>query len=334
MKIAASQLSLQSSHSLTYREETQSSLQSWGGKEQIPPQRQIPTPSVSLSTTGKNLASGDALKSTSKHLNDALLEQLKTFIEQLTGKPVQIFSPEDAGLSGVSTVTEAASGQAPGFSYNYHQSVTEVESTQVDISGTVQTADGKTINLNLQLSMDRSWTENTDVSVQGGAKRKDPLVLNFNGTAAQLQDQQFLFDLNGDGSKENIAMLAPGNAYLAFDRNGNGKIDDGSELFGPTSGSGFSDLAALDSDGNGWIDENDPAFSKLSLWSPSASGNPSGGLQSLASKRVGALYVGGTDSHFELRGAHNAQLGNIAKTGLYLNEDGSGGALQEVDLTV
>ena len=50
-------------------------------------------------------------------------------------------------------------------------------------------------------------------------------------------------------------MLGSGSGFLALDKNGNGKIDDGSELFGTKSGDGFADLAEYDSDGNGWIDE-------------------------------------------------------------------------------
>jgi hypothetical protein len=322
----------------TYQEETRTSQDSWSRQEASP---RSATSKVTLSSTGKALSSSESHEAGS-HLIDPVLQQIKDFIERLTGKPIKIFSAEDLGMASNGPSSGAPSGSAqtatsslggPGMSYEYHQTITETESTQVEIGGTVQTADGKTIDLKLQLSMDRSWTEHTDVSIQAGSpRRKDPLVLNFGGTAAQLQDQHFQFDLNSDGSKEDLAMLAPGSAYLAFDRNGNGQIDDGSELFGPASGSGFSELAALDSDKNGWIDENDAAFSKLSLWTPQSGGG--GSLQSLSSKRVGALYLGSADSHFELRGSHNAQLGNIAKTGVYLNEDGSGGSLQEVDLAV
>ena len=48
-----------------------------------------------------------------------------------------------------------------------------------------------------------------------------------------------------------------------FDRNGNGKADNGSELFGVASGNGFADLRRLDEDRNGWIDESDAAFDRL-----------------------------------------------------------------------
>ncbi|HEX5393583.1 MAG TPA: VCBS repeat-containing protein [Rhodocyclaceae bacterium] len=342
MKIAASQLTLQSSHVQTYQEETHASLQIWSAQEAAP---QL-TPSgsrVTLSTAGKTLSSSNS--SGSDHQLDPVLQQIKDFIEHLTGRPIKIFFAEDPSAASTSpnqtaaaNTTQPTSAQpapsGPGMSLEYHQTITETESTQVEIGGTVQTADGKTINLNLQLSMNRTWTEQTDVNIQAGSPRRtDPLVLNFGGTAAQLQDQRFQFDLNGDGTKDDLPALTPGSAYLAFDRNGNGKIDNGTELFGPASGSGFSELAALDSDKNGWIDENDAAFSKLSLWTPQSGDDTTGSLQSLAAKGVGALYLGSTDSHFELRGANNSPLGNIAKTGIYLNENGSGGSLQEVDLT-
>lgn len=42
---------------------------------------------------------------------------------------------------------------------------------------------------------------------------------------------------------------------LSLDQNGNGEIDNGTELFGTKSGDGFADLARYDLDYNGWIDE-------------------------------------------------------------------------------
>ena len=52
-------------------------------------------------------------------------------------------------------------------------------------------------------------------------------------------------------------MLGKGSGFLALDKDGNGKIDDGNELFGTKSSDGFGDLREYDSDGSGWIDEND-----------------------------------------------------------------------------
>ena len=61
--------------------------------------------------------------------------------------------------------------------------------------------------------------------------------------------------LGGDGWRRRISWMKPGDGLLAYDRNADGKANDGRELFGPQSGDGFGELAALDSDGNGAIDE-------------------------------------------------------------------------------
>ena len=83
---------------------------------------------------------------------------------------------------------------------------------------------------------------------------------------ANLTDQKFFFDIDADGKKDEISELAAGSGYLALDHNNDGKINDGSELFGPESGDGFADLAEYDDDGNGWIDENDAVWKKLKIW--------------------------------------------------------------------
>ena len=64
----------------------------------------------------------------------------------------------------------------------------------------------------------------------------------------ELSDQTFYFDLDADGKEEEISVLN-GSGYLALDKNGDGVINDGSELFGTKNGDGFADLARYDEDG-------------------------------------------------------------------------------------
>lgn len=82
------------------------------------------------------------------------------------------------------------------------------------------------------------------------------------------------FDIDADGTLEQVAWTEPDSrvAFLTLDRNGNGTIDDGSELFGTASrmrdgqraGNGFIVLADLDSDGR--INSSDALYHQLRLW--------------------------------------------------------------------
>ena len=67
----------------------------------------------------------------------------------------------------------------------------------------------------------------------------DPLIVNIGSDTADVCDQTFKFDLDADGTEDEISMLGKGSGFLALDKNGDGKINDGSELFGTKSGDGF-----------------------------------------------------------------------------------------------
>jgi hypothetical protein len=243
------------------------------------------------------------------------------------------FQPDET----VGTVQPDSSGQPEragfGLEYDYRETYMESESLEVAAQGIVKTADGREIQIAVSLSMSRQYIEENSLSLRlGDARLTDPLVLNFNGTAAQLSDATFEFDLDADGRAEDIHLFEPGSAFLALDRNGNGTIDDGSELFGPTTGDGLAELAAYDKDANGWIDGADPIFSQLKLWTADTEGT--GSLSSLAAAGVGAIATVAVDSPFELRTSSQALAGQVRSTGLYLTEAGGAGTVQQVDLAV
>ncbi len=210
-------------------------------------------------------------------------------------------------------------------------SYSEAEQTKVTGKGCVVTVEGQEIDFSMSLNMARSYVQEGHWQLQGEQALHDPLVVNFDGQGVQLTANRLAFDLNSDGALEWLPALSEGNGYLVFDRNQNGQVDEGSELFGTQSGQGFADLAALDSDHNGWVDEADSAWSQLKIWSGQGEGAAKS-LDSLASRGVGALWTGAVDAPFSLKTADNSLLGEIRSAGIYLKENGQSGWLQQVDL--
>ena len=158
----------------------------------------------------------------------------------------------------------------------------------------------------------------------------DPLVINFDTDATSLSDMTFLFDLDADGNAEEISKLNKGSGFLALDKNEDGIINDGSELFGTKSGNGFKDLKRFDSDGNGWIDENDYIFDKLKIYTKDYDNKDV--LYTLKDLDIGAIYLGYGATEFALNNlSDNSTNGVIRNTGFFLREDGSAGSIQHVD---
>lgn len=247
-------------------------------------------------------------------------------------KAKEIF--EDREISAKQTEVPAQTLQtgtlqsAGMITYRVEQQYAEQESTYFSTNGIVRTADGREINIRVDVGMSRSFQ--AAFSKEMTVDTCDPLVLNFDGNAAELTDQKFYFDLDCDGKKELISGLGSGSGYLALDKNGDGVIGDGRELFGPGSGNGFEELAAYDEDGNGWIDENDVIFNSLKIWCKDENGNDR--LYSLAEKGVGAICLQNVSTDFSLKNAKNETNGIIRNTGIFLYENGAAGTIQHVDM--
>jgi hypothetical protein len=257
----------------------------------------------------------------------------------LTGRRIRVITAEDLGAD-VEAPDMPDPNRAPargnagwGVEYDYHESLDEAEQTTFSAQGVVRTADGREIRFDIAFNMNRTWHEEDSMTLRAGdARRKDPLVLNFNGSTAELSPARFHFDLDADGAAEELPLLGGGSGHLALDLNGDGKINSGAELFGAQSGDGFADLAKHDTDGNRWIDENDAIFDRLRIWSPADEGN--GTLTTLRQRDVGALCLGRLATPFELRTTANDSLGALRSSGVFLTEGGQPGTLQQIDLTV
>ena len=220
-----------------------------------------------------------------------------------------------------------------GYSMNM-LTYSETEETGFHANGRACTEDGRTIDFNINILMSRSYMEYMNVSIPTMADALcDPLVVNIGSDTADVRDQTFKFDLDADGTEDEISMLGKGSGFLALDKNGDGKINDGSELFGTKSGDGFGDLREYDSDGNGWIDENDDVFSKLKVWCKDENGKDI--LMDLKEADIGAIFLGEQQTEFSLGGADGYRDGVIRSTGVFLREStGAAGTVQHVDLSL
>jgi len=262
---------------------------------------------------------------------------LEKLWERLTGKKISLHIVSGKGFKKQNhdNGMQAADGQTqgPSLKYDYHESYHEEEKMSFNADGVIRTTDNREINFSVELNMSREFYQSLDVSIRAGeAKLTDPLVINYDGHGVGLTEQKFAFDLDSNGKKEQISMLQPGSGFLALDRNNDGVINNGSELFGPQSGSGFQELAAFDEDGNQWIDENDSVFDRLRIWSMDESGERH--LFALGQKDIGAIYLGHLDTPFQLKDNQNQLLGQISSSGIYLQEQGGVGTIQQVDLAI
>ena len=99
--------------------------------------------------------------------------------------------------------------------------------------------------------------------------KTDPLVLDLSGNGlvtTSLDDSSVHFDFANDLFAARTGWLSGDEGFLVLDKNGNGIVDNASEMFGLQTGSGFLDLAAYDSNHDGVIDANDAIFAKLQVW--------------------------------------------------------------------
>jgi GH24 family phage-related lysozyme (muramidase) len=104
----------------------------------------------------------------------------------------------------------------------------------------------------------------------------DPLVIDLDGDGLELRaaDGQVLFDHNADGIRTGTGWASPDDALLVWDRNANGLVDTGRELFGidtlksngQFASNGFDALADLDSNADGQFSSADAQFNNLQLW--------------------------------------------------------------------
>lgn len=263
---------------------------------------------------------------------------IASLVKRITGREMelQLFDQRQLKTTVTNQPTPANTEVETGLAMEYQVQETfyQRETTRFEMQGQVRTADGKQLDIRLSVNMDRELLQHSHFSMRAGAALVDPLIISFDGRAAELTEQRFEFDLTVDGKNEWLPGLGAHSAFLALDRNGDGRINDGSELFGARTGDGFAELSAYDDDGNGWIDANDAVFDQLLLWMRPGDGSTQQ-LIRLSDAGIGAIYLGSADTPFHLHApSDQSLLGVVRSSGIYLKEDGQAGLIQHVDLSV
>lgn len=259
-----------------------------------------------------------------KEINDSI-ENMRRTIRMGSMASDGIASTDDANYGDL-TIT-----------YEKTETFYSHQSTQFEATGIINTSDGRQINLHMNFKSEKELMFTSHTKFEGNVNIPepqndfvDPLVINLDVPSAGLSDITIDFDLDADGVMDEISFVNHGSGFLALDKNGDGIINDGRELFGPQSGDGFKDLSLHDEDGNGWIDENDSIFDKLKLWTIGSDGRPT--LISLKNVGIGAIYLKNVMTSMELTDSTDTTRGILRKTGIYLKENGQAGTIQHIDL--
>lgn len=277
---------------------------------------------------------------------NSLLKQLRSFLQEFRNRLTLLIGRRGSygdgreslysGIIGNGNTLDLSNGTSNANVWtvtNYTEyRYEEAETLDFATTGKVTTGDGRTIEFNMELSFSRKYVETSEqLSSETQVILTDPLVISLDSNPIGVSDQKWKFDIDGDGSEDSISMLSKGSGFLVFDKNNDGIINNGLEMFGARTGNGFAELLEYDDDGNGWIDENDSIYDKLSVWAKDDSGADK--LMNLKEANVGAIYLTSMATNYALKSLEdNDQNAQIRRSGMYLTEDGVATSIQQLDL--
>lgn len=170
---------------------------------------------------------------------------------------------------------------------------------------------------------------------------RSPLILDLDGDGVETKSvlDGTHFDNDGNGFAEATGWVGKDDGLLVWDRNGNGKIDDGSELFGnnssledgSTAANGFVALAELDTNQDGKVDAGDAAFTQLRVWKDGDSNAIVGSGELLMLGEAGVQSLGLTDTQ---QSVTDAQGNQHLQAGQYVTSEGIVRSMDDVWFTV
>jgi hypothetical protein len=197
-------------------------------------------------------------------ISDPKLMNQKLLLDAMFGKD------KENDLKGIRLPFQKGSNEKEQAPQPMQDTVTISEAAMV--LSRKQSADITFQDQNGRVEIKFTHEEHLEIDAKQQVKSSDPLIIDLGKNGLDISDARdgntVLFDINADGSGERVSWVGADDGFLAFDRNGNGVIDDAKELFGDQNGAkdGFSQLAQFDGDYNGIIDGKDQIFKTMSIW--------------------------------------------------------------------
>ena len=321
MKVNSSDVIMGSQHSFSRTEiQSETSFESFIQLDTSTP-NDICSDSIGASATVEN--SADISNNTQQDEQRTLAAVIKELMQSLS------LNRKNASMSSDDIMKEVDG--AIGYSHlSIYSRYEEHESVSISTMASINTDQGS-MDLNLNYSMSRNFVYENQIDIYS---LTDPLAINLDGGLPSLSTDTFNFDIDNDGESDQISKLMGNSGYLALDKNKDGVVNQGSELFGTKTGDGFGELSNYDEDSNGWIDENDSIFDKLQIWLKNDENEDTDKeLIGLGEVGIGAIYLGNTKSDFTFKTEDNQTLGKLKSSGFYLNDDLTAGSIAQIDLS-
>lgn len=159
----------------------------------------------------------------------------------------------------------------------------------------------------------------------------DPIILDLDGDGIETVglNAGILFDHNGDGIKTGTGWVGKDDGLLVLDKNNNGTIDNGAELFGDhtllkngqKAKDGFEAIGDLDVNKDGRLNSNDAVFANLRVWQDV---NQDGFSQASELKTLNELGINSINTSASITGGQNQNNGNvIIGSSSFMQSDGT-----------
>lgn len=192
------------------------------------------------------------------------------------------------------------------------------------VNGSLTIRDYNKDQSSLQIVLTEEEDEDDETPETDDAEsRTSPIVIDLDGDGIEtLGVGASYFDLDGDGLSERSGWVGADDGLLVHDRNGDGRVSSGTELFGNHSllandeqaQNGFQALAEYDDNGDGLVDAQDASYAALKVWRD-LNGNgtsDAGELQGMADAGVVSIGTGySNSSHVDAHGHEHRQVATV-----------------------